>query len=82
MEAEIRLSYQDKRQAEAVAKAVSPDNVKAPLGLAIETKEEGYDVLTKLKCEVKLQTLMATIDDFLCCVSIAEKTFSAAKKFE
>ncbi len=82
MAAEIRLSYQDKRQAEAVAKAVSPDNVKAPLGLAIETKREGYDVLTKLKCEVKLQTLMATIDDFLCCVSIAEKASSAAKKFE
>jgi hypothetical protein len=82
MEAEIRLSYQDKRQVEAVAKAVSPDNTKAPPGLSIETTEEGYDVLTKLKCEVKLQTLMATIDDFLCCVSIAEKAFSAAKKFE
>ena len=82
MEAEVRLSYQDKRQAEAVAKAVSPDNVKAPLGLTIETREEGCDVLTKLKCEVKFQTLMATIDDFLCCVSIAEKAFSAAKKFE
>jgi hypothetical protein len=82
MEAEIRLSYPDKRQVEAVAKAVSPDNAKAPPGLSIETTEEGYDVLTKLKCEVKLQTLMATIDDFLCCVSIAEKAFSAAKKFE
>ena len=82
MEAEIRLSYQDKRQVEAVAKAVSPDNAKAPHGLSIETKEEGFDVLTKLKCDAKLQTLMATIDDFLCCVSIAEKAFSAAKKFE
>ena len=82
MEAEIRLSYKDKRQAEAVAKAVAPDNAKAPPGLSIETREEGCDVLTTLKCEVKLQTLMATIDDFLCCVSIAEKAFSAAKKFE
>ncbi|UCG45620.1 MAG: hypothetical protein JSV58_02235 [Candidatus Bathyarchaeota archaeon] len=82
MKVEIRLCYEDRRHAGAVAKAVSPDNVKAPLGLAIETMEEGCDVLTRMTSKGKLQTLMATIDDFLCCVSIAEKTFSAVKKYE
>ncbi|HDQ05779.1 MAG TPA: KEOPS complex subunit, partial [Candidatus Bathyarchaeota archaeon] len=30
MEAEIRLSYGSEREAEAVARAVSPDNVEVP----------------------------------------------------
>lgn len=82
MEAEIKLSYQNKREAEAIAKAVSPDNVKVPPGLSIKTTKKGSKVFTKVKCETRLQTFIATIDDLLCCVSIAEKAFSAAKKFE
>jgi len=82
LEAEIKLSYQNKREAEAVAKAVSPDNVKVPSGLAIKTTKKGSKVFTKVTCETKLQTFIATIDDLLCCVSIAEKAFLAAKKFE
>ena len=82
MEAEIKLSYQNKREAEAVTKAVSPDNVKVPSGLSIKTTKEGSKVFTNVKCETKLQTFIATIDDLLCCISIAEKAFLAAKKFE
>ena len=82
MEAEIRLSYQNKREAEAVAQAVSPDNVKVPSGLSIRTTKKGSKVFTNLKCETKLQTFVATIDDLLCCISIAEKAFLAARKFE
>ena len=82
MEAEIRLSYQNKREAEAVAQAVSPDNVKVPSGLSIKTTKKGFKVFTNVKCETKLQTFIATIDDLLCCISIAEKAFLAAKKFE
>ena len=82
MEAEIKLSYQNKREAEAVAQAVSPDNVKVPSGLSIKTTKKGSKVFTNVKCGTKLQTFIATIDDLLCCVSIAEKAFLAAKKFE
>jgi len=80
LEAEIRLSYQNEREAEAVAKAVSPDNVEVPLGLYIETVRKGSDVLTRIECQTRLQTLIATIDDLLACVSVAEKTFTVAKK--
>lgn len=80
MEAEIRLSYQNEREAEAVAKAVSPDNVEVPSGLYIETVRNGSDVLTNVVCQTRLQTLIATIDDLLACVSVAEKTFTVAKK--
>jgi len=80
LEAEIRLSYQNEREAEAVAKAVSPDNVEVPSGLYIETVRNGSDVLTKVKCQTRLQTLIATLDDLLACVSVAEKSFNVAKK--
>lgn len=80
MEAKITLSYENEREAEAVAKAVSPDNVRVPSGLFIRTIRRGARVLTLVRCEMKLQTFIATIDDFLCCVSVAEKAFSAAKK--
>jgi hypothetical protein len=80
LEAEIRLSYGNEREAEAVAKAVSPDNVEVPLGLYIETVRNGSEVLTKVECQKRLQTLIATLDDLLACVSVAEKTFKVAKK--
>ena len=80
MEAEIRLSYQNEREAEAVAKAVSPDNVEVPPGLYVKTVRKGSEVLTNVECQTRLQTLIATIDDLLACVSVAEKTFTVAKK--
>ena len=80
MEAEILLTYQNEREAEAVAKAVSPDNLKVPPGLYIETVRNGSDVFTKVECQTRLQTLIATLDDLLACVSVAEKTFNIAKK--
>ena len=80
MEAEIRLSYRNEREAEAVAKAVSPDNVEVPQGLYIETVRNGSTVYTKIECQTRLQTLIATLDDLLACVSVAEKTFKVAKR--
>ena len=82
MEARIRLSYKNEREAEAVEKAVSPDNVKVPAGLFVKTTRRGPKVFTTIECETRLETFMATIDDFLSCVSIAEKAFSVAKEFK
>ena len=79
MEAEIRLSYKNEREAEAVAKAVSPDNVKVPQGLYVKTVRKGSEVYTKVECQKRLATLIATLDDLLACVSVAEKTFSIAE---
>ena len=82
MEAEIRLSYGNEREAEAVAKAVSPDNVEVPPGLTVKTVREKTEVLTRVECQTRLQTFIATLDDLLSCVSVAEKTFTVAKKFK
>jgi hypothetical protein len=80
LEAELRLVYKNEREAEAVAKAVSPDNIQVPKGLFIETVQKGFEVITKVECENRLQTLIATLDDLLACVSVAEKIFKVAKK--
>ncbi|MCJ7720859.1 hypothetical protein MUO98_00415 [Candidatus Bathyarchaeota archaeon] len=80
MEAEIRLSYRNEREAEAVARAVSPDNVEVPQGLFIKTVRNGSEVYTKVECQTRLQTLIATLDDLLACVSVAERASNVAKK--
>jgi tRNA threonylcarbamoyladenosine modification (KEOPS) complex Pcc1 subunit len=79
LEAKIVLKYKTPREAEAVANAVSPDNLKAPQGLSVETTRRGNKVVNKIQCETKLQTFMATIDDLLSAVSVAERTLLVAK---
>ena len=80
MEATIVLEYGDAKTANAIAKAVSPDNFKTPAGLFIKTVRKGNHILTEIKNEVKLATFIATIDDLLFCVSTAEKTLQAVAK--
>jgi hypothetical protein len=80
LEAEIILSYKNEREAEAVTKAVSPDNIDVPSGLYIKTVRNGSEVHTIVKCKTRLQTLIATVDDLLACISVAEKGFTVAKK--
>jgi hypothetical protein len=82
LEAEIALEYDDVKLAEAVAKAVSPDNVKTPRGLSIKTAWHAKRVMTHIKYHGKLATFIATIDDLLFCVSTAEKTLQTARKLE
>ena len=80
METTITLRYRDESEAEAVAGAVLPDNSKLPQGLFVETSVDGSTVLTIVRCETKLETFLATIDDFFSCVFIAENVLSAAKE--
>jgi len=80
VDAEISLSYKTVSEAEAVAKAVSPDNVKVPRGLFIRTTRHGTRVSTRIRCRTKLLTFIATVDDLMTAVSIAERSISAAKR--
>ena len=80
MEAKVTLEYPDEKTAEAVTKAVSPDNFKTPAGLQVKTFREDSKVVTIIKCEAKLATFTATIDDLLFSASTAEKTLKAIAK--
>ena len=80
MEAEITREYDDVKSAEAVAKAISPDNFKTPSGLYIKTTRKGNKVVTFIRCKGKLSTFIATIDDLLSCMSTAERTLQTIKQ--
>lgn len=82
MEAEITLQYEGVRFAEAVAKAVSPDNLKTPRGLSIKTVWQTKRIVTYIKYRGKLATFIATIDDLLFSASTAEKAVQTARKLE
>lgn len=82
MEAEIVLEYDEAKMSESVFKAISPDNFKVPKSLFIKTKRQGRRVVTHVKCEGRLGTFLATIDDLLFCTSTAEKALRVVKKFE
>ncbi len=80
LEAKIVIQYDDSAKAKAVAEAISPDNFKAPPGLFVKTLLRENAVLTFIKCRKGLPTFIATIDDLLFSVSIAEKTLKTLKK--
>ena len=80
MEAEFTFCYENEREAEAIVKAVSPDNIGIPSSMKITATKRGREVVTLVSCEMKLETFLATIDDLLRCVLVAEKAFSVAKK--
>jgi hypothetical protein len=79
LEAELSLIYGTEREAEAVVKAVSPDNVKAPVGLSVETIRDNCRLLARVSCEKTLETFISTLDDLLACISVAEKTLAAVE---
>ena len=80
MQATITLEYDDPATAAAVAKAVSPDNSKAPAGLTVKTQQTRNCVVTEISLEGKIATFIATIDDLLESTSTAEKTLHAIKR--
>jgi hypothetical protein len=80
LEAEIVLDYENPVIAKAVARAVSPDNTKAPHDLTVKTVCKEQKVITRIGCKERLSTFIATIDDLLFCASIAEKTVEATAR--
>ena len=80
MEATVTLEYTDQKTAEAVAKAIFPDNFKTPISLHVKTIREKIKVITQIQCEGKLATFTATIDDLLFSASTAEKTLQIIKR--
>ena len=79
LEAELSFAYNTEGEAEAVVKAVSPDNVEVLKGLTVETLRNNCRLLALVHCEKSLETFIATLDDLLACVSVAEKAFEAVK---
>lgn len=83
MEARITLVYKEAREARAVSEAISPDNLKTPRNLSVETYAENRTVVTLIKYDGdNMGTFSSTIDDVLSCVTVAEKVFSAISQLD
>ncbi len=80
LKATIKLECDDEPTAEALARAISPDNYKVPLGLIVETQRQGKFVATEITFDGKLATFIATIDDLLSSLTTAEKTLRVVRK--
>jgi hypothetical protein len=72
MNAKVVCEYESAPIAEAIAKALQPDNLQAPRGIEITTVARGRQVITSVKIDGKIETLLATLDDLLSCTCTAE----------
>lgn len=67
LRARVRCLYPERKVAEAVARALSPDNLEG-----IRTVRRGKEVVTVVRMEGRIETLLATLDDLLACAEVAE----------
>lgn len=79
MKAKIRVSFSNSREAEAVSKALQPDDVETPSYLKVSTVSKGRRIESDIICEGKLETLISTIDDILSSVVMVKRTLSAMR---
>jgi tRNA threonylcarbamoyladenosine modification (KEOPS) complex Pcc1 subunit len=79
LEAKLSIVYDSEQEAEAVVRAVAPDNLKAPEGLVVETTRDNSCLSAVVSCEKPLETFIATLDDLLACVSVAERALETVK---
>lgn len=73
---EISLYFQRENYAKIIVKAIAPDNFNVPSNLIIKSYlEENNNVAkTRVFCIKRLGTMLATLDDLLCNILLAEKT--------
>ncbi|MGQ9788738.1 MAG: KEOPS complex subunit Pcc1 [Candidatus Hadarchaeaceae archaeon] len=75
IQATVVCRYGKSKVARAVAKAIGPDNQGLPSKLWVSTMVRGNKVISSIKLEGKLETLLATLDDLLFCTLAAESVF-------
>ncbi len=71
-EATVTIQYVDQRTAEAILRAIEPDNLTTPEGVKIEAEASGGVVTINLECRRGIGSLVATLDDLLSCIQAAE----------
>ncbi|MFA4646358.1 KEOPS complex subunit Pcc1 [Pyrococcus kukulkanii] len=74
---ELVWEYDDERVAKAVANAVNVDNISIPeelkKSLNLVTFPEGAKVITKVKYEGEIETLIVALDDLIFAIKVAEE---------
>jgi tRNA threonylcarbamoyladenosine modification (KEOPS) complex Pcc1 subunit len=75
-EAEIILRFPNEDTAQAVAEAVTPDNLQVPEGLNLVMDRKGEELSIKVRCSKGVGSLLSTLDDLLSCINAAEKSLN------
>jgi phosphoserine phosphatase len=71
------VEYGTAAEAKAVVRSILPDNVNDRSDLQIRTWSEGRTVQIKVLCLDRLETVLATLDDLLACMQVAERALRA-----
>ncbi|MCS6788500.1 MAG: KEOPS complex subunit Pcc1 [Aigarchaeota archaeon] len=79
--AELRIEFCDELEAERVLKAIAPDNEPLPRGLRVEMRQEGKQLLVLVECSRGTDSLLATVDDVLSAIHLAERVICARSQF-
>ena len=66
--------YETEATAEIIIGAISPDNFPVPPSLSIKSSRWKTEAKTRVFCTKGFGTLLATLDDLLSCIQLAEKT--------
>ncbi|KUO39056.1 MAG: KEOPS complex subunit Pcc1 [Candidatus Hadarchaeaceae archaeon] len=72
MRAKVSCTYGRESISNAIAVALIPDSHQAPKGIQVATDARGTRVVSTIKLDGKIETLLATLDDLLACTSTAE----------
>jgi DNA-directed RNA polymerase subunit L len=72
-EVELKIHLEDYFKATALLKALEPDNKILPAGLTIRSELSNSTIIIRIESNVKIETLLNTLDDLLICFSTAEK---------
>jgi len=76
----IVLEAETAKEAEAITRALNPDNSVLPHGMKISVRSKGSDIITEIRFSGRIQTLMSTIDDLLKCAQAADQTLKSLSK--
>jgi hypothetical protein len=72
MRAKVVCGYKEQDAAKAIAAALQPDNLQAPKGVRVKTRVDDARVTTSVELDGRIETLLATLDDLLACISTAQ----------
>lgn len=74
MIATIEIEFQSSEIAERVLDSISPDNSPLPAGLSIECTVKGADLLVRIYCERRIESLGATLEDIMSSIDLSMRT--------
>ncbi|HZI72357.1 MAG TPA: KEOPS complex subunit Pcc1 [Nitrososphaeraceae archaeon] len=72
----IEIKFQKKSEMNAIMKALIPDNVNFPKGLSMQLFSKGNTLFFEFFCNVKIETLINTIDEVLSHISVIKKVIT------